>query len=96
MRRRISPYTCQRVRQQFSIRQQRFFSRSRLALGQYAEFAVESTVVVDGEYQIAFSWIDDCELVAFNLIVQYFGLVAYQDRGLSPLIVMVIGLPGPP
>jgi len=84
------------VTQQFNIRCRRFSSRSRLVLGQYTEFTGESAVIVDREHQIAFTRIDDRELVAFNVVVQCLDTLPISTAALSPLIVIVIGLPGAP
>ena len=56
---------------------------SQRLLRHYSELAVESAVIVDGENNVAFLGIDDCKLVAFDLVIQRLRLVCHLNRGLT-------------
>src|SRR5215510_10806813 len=68
------------MRERISIQMPR---RSLRRLGHYSEFAVEGAVIVNGENHVTFLRIDDCELLAFDLVIQGLGLVRYLDRGFA-------------
>ena len=56
---------------------------SQRLLAHYSEFAVEGAVIIDGEKNIAFLGVKDCELVAFDFVIQRLGLVRHLNYSLA-------------
>ena len=57
--------------------------RSQRLSGHKSEFAVEGAVIVDCEEKIAFGRVNNSELIAFELVIQRFGLVRHLDGSLA-------------